>query len=877
MRVQKRFWICAALLMLGTLLAASASQAQDDIILTLGIPEWMNDTFQDELFEQFEADNPGVKVVVEQMPQSYVSSAAYDADGFRESAAAYVSTGDVLYVENWTLTQELTRGGYILDLAPLIQADMSLNSEDFYPVAWEAYQWDGGVWALPVSVSVQFLIYDPAAFDAAGLAYPTPDWTLNEFATAVRALTVRDDDGEITLPGFSGDYSALARAWLGRGFYDDSVSPELVVLTEPEMLEIAQVLSELNAELTYDWQNVDWQRIPLRIEGVWALESWDPNMPEMAASLLPGGVASTSVTAFALSSGTVYPEQAYALANYLTNNVDVAARLWGDRPARRSLIESREENENFFRDISDENEALVEEALEVALSPADMRYSSYFSSALYYSPDSEMPEGATAPDPDVVVRLATNEAEANTLMQELSSEGAELALSVPTPVPTPILSSSEVSLRFNLQASVSPLPNSDEWEAAVAEFVEADPEVGQLVFEPGFGSGPDMWETYDCAYVSFSYLAGVTQVPTDIIALDPLISADPNFDQNDFVGDSLQSVQFEGVTYGYPITMQPLVMWLNLADFEEAGVPLPETTWTFEQFVDTLRMLQTDPDEPVYRPSNARTAWLMLIAAAGGLPVDFNASVEDIDFTNPANIDAIRQVLDLGREGLIDYSALGGFGFGGGGGFGGTIYDERLSDFSYRFEYPGDEEYRAVLFPSGTQYTPMANNVGAAYISANTPNPEACYRWISFMAQRPELFHGMPARRSLLDNAEMLAVQGEEMADTYTQIDAVMSDPNLVMIMDYIPSSHGMGGWMSLNWLAGAFDAYVLEDTDIETALADAQATFDAYMECDAAIERVENPFETLGEQAAQEYWAQFEDCAIAADPDTAQIFNRDE
>ena len=61
----------------------------------------------------------------------------------------------------------------------------------------------------------------------------------------------------------------------------------------------------------------------------------------------------------------------------------------------------------------------------------------------------------------------------------------------------------------------------------------------------------------------------------------------------------------------------------------------------------------------------------------------------------------------------------------------------------------------------------MQYNVSAAYISASADDPQACYDFISRMAQRPELFDQMPARESVIGTPELAATQGEDVVNFY--------------------------------------------------------------------------------------------------------------
>ncbi len=92
--------------------------------------------------------------------------------------------------------------------------------------------------------------------------------------------------------------------------------------------------------------------------------------------------------------------------------------------------------------------------------------------------------------------------------------------------------------------------------------------------------------------------------------------------------------------------------------FQQAGVPLPEGTWTLDQFIDALRTLKDYLDKTPFVSHNINgESLMMLIAAYGGLPIDYRTSPATFNFTDPATVDAIQQVLDLAKNGYIDYHA----------------------------------------------------------------------------------------------------------------------------------------------------------------------------------------------------------------------------
>ncbi|HUL86040.1 MAG TPA: ABC transporter substrate-binding protein [Actinomycetota bacterium] len=76
----------------------------------------------------------------------------------------------------------------IIDLTDTVKGD-GWNWNDFYPGEQAAATVDGHVYGVPALVDNLAIVYNKALFDAAGLSYPTADWTWSDFAAAAKALT----------------------------------------------------------------------------------------------------------------------------------------------------------------------------------------------------------------------------------------------------------------------------------------------------------------------------------------------------------------------------------------------------------------------------------------------------------------------------------------------------------------------------------------------------------------------------------------------------------------------------------------------------------------------------------------------------------------
>jgi multiple sugar transport system substrate-binding protein len=80
-----------------------------------------------------------------------------------------------------------------------------------------------------------------------------------------------------------------------------------------------------------------------------------------------------------------------------------------------------------------------------------------------------------------------------------------------------------------------------------------------------------------------------------LLNLQPFIDRD-KFDLSDYYEVSLQCYQTSDGYYGLPRDIQPSVMYYNKDMFDEAGVPYPDETWTWETLVENGKKLTKDKD-----------------------------------------------------------------------------------------------------------------------------------------------------------------------------------------------------------------------------------------------------------------------------------------
>ncbi len=253
------------------------------------------------------------------------------------------------------------------------------------------------------------------------------------------------------------------------------------------------------------------------------------------------------------------------------------------------------------------------------------------------------------------------------------------------------------------------------------------------------------------------------------------------------------------------------------------------------------------------------------MADYGGLPLDYRTNPPTINFTDPTTVTAIQQVLDLAKNGFIRYGALGSLTDGPNIGPTDTtaIYPNALNGFPGRKIAPGTTPDKSVLFPMGHQYTGMSYSLGTAYISTQSQNPEACYRFISTIAKHPELFSSMPARHSLLASQDLKASTNPDTLALYTQVDTLLKDSHTIAIPSFQKGDISVSNFLLQHWLFEAFDAYVLNGTELSAALQAAEGYARTYQGCAANLLPM-----TLGDanSKAPDTLKPYVDCAEKAD-----------
>ncbi len=835
--------VAITLLPLSSVQFSHAAQS-NPIPLTLAVTDDLKSTLENStVLTDFETAYPGVSVTLVNAIDIPVPSF-----GLTEHFAAlqkYASSADVLEASIFgrtAVTPQATRAGYLLDLAPLITADASLKVSDYEPHLWPSYQWDAGTWALPLSATVAMLSYDKSIFDKAGLNYPDGSWTLADFVNAVKKLSVTDTSGHVTVAGFANTGKVfrlpLFRSLIGSDLVDEGVIPNLPKLDSPTAAAVRGAYHDLEQQ---GFIGSDGDVVPMIVS-----DRIDPQ-PNRGVSLLPGGKANLMTDGFAVSRGTQHADLAYALAKFLTTRGEIVQGI----PANLSL-------KSAIKGYPPSVKTLIDLALANALTPANLRYYDYLD-AVYFT-DNVSAE----------VALQKTAAKAVDDANTASAKKATLALTITEPVP-PTLAPGKIALKFDMSSDfITPnagptLPNKDAWDRVIADFTANDPQVGYVNLMVGHDQIDQVVTKSDCFYLPSNSVP--TAGANGLLALDSYLTADAKFDRADLIGNVLTAVQRDDKTYALPLAIAPMFLRYDAARFSAARLPTPMGTWTVEAFTDALRMLKanTDSATPFTDNDTRGTALLVLMAAYGGLPIDYRSDPPVINFTDPATVAAMRNVLDLAKGGFIKYAALGNL-LTRSNNFPDlttAIYPSGLNAFSTTKKSAGTDPNPPVLFPTGHQFNGVAYNLGAAYITAATPNADACYRFISTLAKHPELFALMPARTSQLADPTLKSSISPDVLALYNQFATLLKDLHTVAFP--MPDKAAtLTTALAQHWLFEAFDSYVLNNGDLDAALKDAETYAKAFITCTAnlPVMTTNGTNNTALQEVVQAYLA----CAVKTD-----------
>ncbi len=173
--------LCAAMGM--TMLAGGAitASAEEQVTIRYGIWDSNQEPTLRAIADKFEEENPNIKVEIELTPyKDYFTTL--------ETAATGGTAPDVFWM-NAPHATEYARGGMLIELSDYIADSELVSKEDFPESLINLYTIDGNWYGMPKGFDTIAVWYNKELFDNAGVAYPTSDWTWDDFVETAKQLT----------------------------------------------------------------------------------------------------------------------------------------------------------------------------------------------------------------------------------------------------------------------------------------------------------------------------------------------------------------------------------------------------------------------------------------------------------------------------------------------------------------------------------------------------------------------------------------------------------------------------------------------------------------------------------------------------------------
>lgn len=148
---------------------------------------WENAEKNNPIFEEFMRDNPDIEVVVNFIPDNNDKMVKLDIMAMGGGAIDVMPLADG---DQFARAEK----GILMNLDQFIQRD-GLDMEKSFGGYAEWARYKGNYYAYPLRGTLGGLYYNKDMFDEAGIPYPTPDWTFDEYLKIARSLA-KDVNGQ---------------------------------------------------------------------------------------------------------------------------------------------------------------------------------------------------------------------------------------------------------------------------------------------------------------------------------------------------------------------------------------------------------------------------------------------------------------------------------------------------------------------------------------------------------------------------------------------------------------------------------------------------------------------------------------------------------
>ncbi|MFZ6026978.1 MAG: ABC transporter substrate-binding protein [Chloroflexota bacterium] len=851
---------------------AVTSNVQDDesVVITFAAYGSEQEVYKD-IIANFNQQNPAFNI---QLVEIDTAIGNYDWNSLASLADTIILPGQAAIGHG--------ADGYFHDLQPLIDADQTFNSEDFWSNTLASCQnLDGRTIGIPISMRVSGVFFDENAFNNAGLPYPVPGWTWAEFRQATTELA--NQHGTSIRYGFAdekGGMLSILAPLISQNLAKngDEISPEAMAN------DLRWYIDLVKAEAIYPFREVqDWQLDSNQWEIL-----FQKNPPAMwvgeLKSLMPGGdhkenghdassgfaIAEAGFVPYPISSnnpedrttpiwsscalissGTSHPREAWEWLNFLSKHwVKTGAdEAWGDIPARQSVADA-----NGYWESIPKN---VQPTVKFALKHAWYDY--------HYSQAYQVIQKALLKTLVEGVDLVTALQEARmSLDVELDTNPQVNNVTVSTPVPTPDATAESTVIDYAviwMSTEEQSAFNSDNQDSLINQFNRTHPEIVVNIAPINSPATDQDWYTYladraDC-FTWYSDRSWNDQNTASLLNLTSLIDGEDTAWKQDFYPNQLASYRYKGELYGLPAVSQPTVMSYNADLLAKYGFEPPSTNWSFDdfiQFASDVVSVASENDKiygylyPVGDP--------FVFSGHGNFGLTLDTDPPTIAFNTPEMVNTFDWIGGLYQDGILlpygdivweeNYKQL----------LSGKVafWSSLVGQPEGRYPFVDKLGYRIGVVPLPVTERADAffeSNLNRGFfISHQSKFPQACWTWIKFLSEQSTAFTGVPARRSTAESSSWEAIVGKDNAVTYRQ--AVEQIPE---IQD---KNYTQVWWPLEEWRRQSLSSMLYGESS-ELVLANVQRKADSYLNCIKGFD--------FDEMSTQELKAKVTSCAGEADP----------
>jgi ABC-type glycerol-3-phosphate transport system substrate-binding protein len=801
-------------------------------IVTFAVPFGQQNLYLS-LLTEFHQQHPDITVMFVEPPTTPPWDIPREQWDYLKDLA---KTADVTIITGQDIPQA---GSYFKDLAPLIEADSTYQSDDFWPgVLASSQDRNGHTVCIPLTLGIHGIYFNEQAFTDAGLPLPTPGWTWDDFRKAIRILTIQPKgsvrygfaDGDTTTI-FTDILSPLVDAYLIEN--DGKIDAEMLQIQLQWYFDLvnqkalyglkASNLDERTALFQSDTRPAMWtgylaDMLPGSKVGASNTDAWSGMTIETNGFVpfpVDQGHSATSpayVYCVAISSGAQESQAAWLWVKFLSQQwvslPEAGASGIAPAPARKSVAEKV----NYWKKLPEKAVPAVQFGLSHAwFGPKYPREFGIVQTAMLKSLSGQK---------DFATELSIAEA----------SAGAEAktgvgTITVATPLPT--VSSEETAILY----AVDDYEVKPAIQAMADAFNRAHPDtmVGLT-----FGNlGADIFAGKPIHADCFSTTGH--PIPQEyLLSLDSFFTSESTEFTQDYSPSVLDAFRINGELYGLPVTIGPPVLVYNATLLTKRGLKPPTNDWSFQDFTSLITTAASSGE------GNSSYGFLMnssdyfwILAGRRVTWMNFDSVPPSLELDSSEMVSALSWMSDLYKTGaVIPWSSENSSMILGEQDMGKIAFwsAEPGGDDPHALNWGHQSEFGILPLPSMPNPPTIDITITSHYISKTARNAQVCWEWLNFLSEQSNAFPGIPARRSVAASPTWETLVGKNTAEVY-QLAVTRVQPET----DMLEYQRLMARGVSFK-VIDAVNAVLFQGTDPQQALVEAQANAQAYLDCMAQM-----------------------------------------